>query len=195
MEQVADQGRLVVLAGDLANPLFGLPREDYERLGRRVSTIWHAGSQVNHAGEYEVMKASNVGGTTEILRLAALRGGTTVVHYVSTIRYGNPLCFSLPSIMPMRGFFFRSVLGADGTERDEGDVKDMRRAGGYASSKWVAEMRVRAAIGRKVCQGVIYRPGLLSPDTVGAARCLPTQLCYLNAGFRRSPALPTLPTG
>ena len=80
--------RIVVICGDLAQPQLALSTADFKRLGREVSVIYHVGSYVNHVSGYQTMRASNVNGTTEILRLACMEEGPMTTVRVAIF----PLC-------------------------------------------------------------------------------------------------------
>ena len=70
-------------------PRFGLNAAIYTELARSTVAIVHNGAWVNHALPYSVLKKANVGGTLEVIRLAAeirrFRGTPSVVHYVSSV--------------------------------------------------------------------------------------------------------------
>ncbi len=72
------------MCGDLARPLLGLTREAFGQLSARADVIYHVGASVNLMDAYGRLRAVNVLGVQEILRLAA-HGRTKPVHYVSTI--------------------------------------------------------------------------------------------------------------
>ncbi|MGW0251862.1 amino acid adenylation domain-containing protein [Nocardia goodfellowii] len=133
--------RIVAVTGDLARPRLGLEPARFAMLAERIDVIYHNGAQVNHIEPYSRMRAANVGGTVEVLRLAT----TTRIkplHYVSTV----------------------SVL--EGTPQEGGVPVGME---GYALSKWVGEQLVWAALDRGI-PATIYRPGLLTGDSrTGAA--------------------------
>ena len=149
-ESVLAEGRLRCLSSDLGKASLGLGPAAFEALGRAIDEIWHCGSYVNHVFGYASMKDANVGGMTEVIRLAALgrrraqAAGPVSLHYISTI----------------------SVLSGD--DEDEGSVGSAPRgqeSNGYGASKWVAEMQLREAHKRGLARGTITRPGLLGPDT------------------------------
>jgi amino acid adenylation domain-containing protein/thioester reductase-like protein len=138
--------RVIPVLGDLGEPRLGLSPEQYEELGASLDLIYHNGAQVNAVYPYALLKAANVSGTAEVLRLAChLR--VKPVHYVSTISVFSPE--SLAS----------GVM-------DERFVVDggSSLAGGYAQSKWVAERLLNLAAERGVPVS-IYRPGRISGDS------------------------------
>ncbi|MFC9999357.1 amino acid adenylation domain-containing protein [Nocardia sp. NPDC127526] len=77
------ESRIIAVPGDLAQPRLGLTEFRFAELGERIDAIYHNGALVNHLEPYERMRAANVAGTTEILRLAATPR-LKPVHYVST---------------------------------------------------------------------------------------------------------------
>ncbi|MCC9308188.1 amino acid adenylation domain-containing protein [Kitasatospora sp. RB6PN24] len=142
--------RIVAVPGDLEQPLLGLTPERFERLAARLDAVYHDGARVSAVDPYQLLRAANVSGTQEVLRLAALAGGVPV-HHVST-----------------------AAVAVRADERD-GTVPESRRlgarevmAGGYPASKWAAEELVWAAGGRGIPVGV-YRLGRVSGSTVTGA--------------------------
>jgi len=137
------KGSVVVVAGDLSKPKLGMSPHTYGLLATHITTIFHCGSLVNHVWEYSMLRAANVLGTTEIMRLALdPRGAVPTLHYVSTISVIN---------------------NGDENTIESPDILD--NMGGYAQSKWVAEGRVRAAAAKGLLPATIHRPGLIGPDT------------------------------
>jgi amino acid adenylation domain-containing protein/thioester reductase-like protein len=133
--------RIVPVPGDLAEPLFGLDEGDFDALAREVDLIIHSGAAVNLVYPYSGLKAPNVGGTREVLRLAC-RDGARPVHYVST-----------NGIFPPDTGFCEEEVDVDDLAGDRDD--------GYGQSKWVAEKLVREA-GKRGLPVSVYRPGNVS---------------------------------
>ncbi|CAN5719376.1 hypothetical protein BH18ACT11_BH18ACT11_19230 [soil metagenome] len=133
--------RIVPVPGDLGKPLFGLDEKDFDALAMEVDMIFHPGAVVNLVYPYPELKAPNVGGTREVLRLAC-RHGAKPVHHVST-----------------NGIF---PPGMGPCEEDTDlDALAEAREDGYGQSKWVAEKLVREA-GERGLPVYIYRPGHVS---------------------------------
>ncbi|MFE3541522.1 amino acid adenylation domain-containing protein [Nocardia sp. NPDC059177] len=133
--------RLVGVPGDLARPGLGIDPARFAELAAGIDAIYHNGALVNHLEPYGRMRAANVGGTTEVLRLATTTR-VKPIHYVSTLSVlaGIPQDSGIPGGLP-----------------------------GYAMTKWVAEQLVHAAIERGIPIAV-YRPGLITGDSrTGAA--------------------------
>ncbi len=133
--------RIVPVTGRLGEPLLGMAGEDFNALARGVDVIFHAGAMVNLIYPYENLKAPNVLGTQEVLRLAC-RHKTKPLHHVSTSGVfppGRRLCTEDAPL--------DSLAGA--------------REDGYGQSKWVGEKLVRQAEERGLPVSV-YRPGNIS---------------------------------
>ncbi|HEX2126725.1 MAG TPA: amino acid adenylation domain-containing protein [Thermoleophilaceae bacterium] len=116
-----DASRVVPVLGDLSKPLLGLGERDFKRLASGVDAIYHTGADVNWVMPYDVLEPTNVGGTREILRLAA-GSGSAPVHYASTV----------------------GIFGMKDREiREDSDIRDVPTVGGgYAQTKWVAERMI-----------------------------------------------------
>lgn len=142
--------RIVAVPGDLARPLLGLSPDGFDELAGRVHAIYHCGAQVNFVQPYRLLRTGNVGGTTEVLRLAAT-GIPTRVHYVSTGAVLGQI---------------RDGDGADATMLEERlDPTPPRLSGGYAQTKWVAERLVTAA-GDRGLPVTVYRSGRITGNSV-----------------------------
>ncbi len=138
--------RIEVVIGDLSLPLLGLSATDFESLASTLHVIYHSGAEVNFVRPYRALRAANVLGTQEILRLAC-RTRVKPVHYVSTLSVFDS----------MRGPNAAGPL----LEDEELDGQLERLTTGYAQSKWAAERLVTVAHSRGV-PVAIYRPGLIT---------------------------------
>ncbi len=134
--------RVIVVPGDLARPRLGLDEPTFVDLARRLGGIVHNGALVNHLASYRQLRAANIGGTREVLRLATT-SRKIPVHLVSTLD---------------------AVLGPDRTglvtERNEIAAAEVARHG-YVATKWVAEQLVLRA-GEHGVPVAVYRPGLVA---------------------------------
>ncbi|MFD0811893.1 thioester reductase domain-containing protein [Amycolatopsis umgeniensis] len=147
-----DEDRLVVVPGDLSEPLFGLSEKDYDTLAREIDVVYHVGATVNWLYPYSALKASNVTGTEQVLRLAA-RHRSVPVHHVSTT-----------------GVF--AVPGEEGAPLRVTDPTGPAEqlASGYLRSKWVAEQLIGVARDRGLPVSV-YRVDVVCGDqTTGACQ-------------------------
>ncbi|MDT0441056.1 type I polyketide synthase [Streptomyces johnsoniae] len=145
------EARVRVVPGDLAQPLLGLSAELFDELAHQMDAIYHNGAWVNFNQPYHQLRASNVVGTQEILRLAC-QGPLTPVNHVSSYGVWG---------IPPEG---RLVVREDDDLFEAGELLN-----GYVQSKWAAERLV--AYGR--ARGIpvdVYRPGrVLGDSRTGAA--------------------------
>ena len=140
--ELADRVR--VIPGDLGKPRLGLASPT---VVETIDTILHCGASVNFVYPYEALKADNVDGTHEILRLAAVTRAK--LHYVSTI-----------GVFPAGRR--EPVFETDRSTSAE------PLALGYMRAKWVAEELVwqARALGLDVS---IYRPGTITNHSLTGA--------------------------
>jgi thioester reductase-like protein len=66
--------RIMALPGDLSLPGLGLDADTWRGLTTRVGGVLHNGAQLSYVAPYGQMRAANVGGTLEVLRLAVSAG-------------------------------------------------------------------------------------------------------------------------
>ncbi|GEJ44898.1 non-ribosomal peptide synthetase [Chryseobacterium sp. ON_d1] len=118
--------RIIPVIGDLALPSLGLSKEVFTELAKQVDVIYHSGSSVNFIEPYSYMKAPNVEGLREIIKLAGAER-TTCLALLSTISvYSWGHVFTGKTVM----------LESDDIEQNLMSVsKDI----GYVRSKWVME--------------------------------------------------------
>ena len=133
-------GRVVPLPGDLAMPGLGLSPGEFRELARSIDIIYHVGAIVNFIYPYEELRAANVTGTREVIRLAGLGRGVPV-HYVS-------------STAVLAGL---GVMGVREVTEDTPLAHADRLRVGYVETKFVAEELLRNA-GRAGLPVAIYRP-------------------------------------
>ncbi|MEQ9237073.1 non-ribosomal peptide synthetase family protein [Coleofasciculus sp. E2-BRE-01] len=138
------RSRIIPVVGNLSEPLLGLSEEQFQRMARQIDVIYHNGAWVHHVYPYSVLKATNVLGTQEVLRLAC-KTKAKPVHFISA-----------SSVF--------SAVGDSGVkiirEQDSLDENNVP-TGGYSQSKWVAEKLIETARerGLPVC---FYRPSRIS---------------------------------
>ncbi len=167
--------RITALKGDLAQPLLGLSSEQFGELTEIVEVIYHNGAQVNTLYPYSELKAANVSGTKQILRLAS-HGRIKPLHYISTL-----------------SVFSRTEHVQGKPIREQEAIDDHARylAGGYAQSKWVAEKLVTIARSRGL-PVVIYRPGRITGHSQTGAWRTDDLLCRMIKGCIQLGSVPTL---
>lgn len=139
--------RVVPVIGDLAQPLLGMSDVEFDWMSQEIDVIYHNGAHVNFVYPYETLKAPNVRGTEEVIRLAG-RFKVKPIHFVSTLYVFPP--------------------NADGSEKhvfeDEIPDKSEGLKMGYTQTKWVAEQLLAEARRRGIPVS-IYRPGRISGDS------------------------------
>ncbi|MET0233005.1 MAG: amino acid adenylation domain-containing protein [Kibdelosporangium sp.] len=141
-----DDPRIVAVPGDLATAGLGLDERTRRRLADAVGAVFHVGAEVNHLSPYARLKAANVDGTAELVRLAAT-GRPKRFHQIS----------SLSVFAGDTGRTITEATAADGERHSPGQ--------GYSASKWVADRMVHLAIDRGLT-GHVYRIGRMSGDRV-----------------------------
>ena len=134
--------RIELLPGNLSRRRFGLSADAWFDLAARVDVIIHAAATVNLVYPYAALRAANVGGTREVVRLAC-RGNATL-QYVST----------------------NGVLPGSDEGWPEDTLLDAKLVptlipDGYGQTKWAAEKLVLEA-SKKGLPVKIHRPGTIS---------------------------------
>jgi phthiocerol/phenolphthiocerol synthesis type-I polyketide synthase E len=141
-----DAARIIPVIGDLEQPLLGLSEDCFRGLARRIGAIYHCGARVHFTYPYASLKANNVLGTQEILRLAACER-LKPVHHISTTAVFAP-----------------HSTGSNLITEDDPLPNVDALPTGYAQSKWVAEKIIDIARARGMSVAV-YRPGAVTGDT------------------------------
>ena len=132
--------RVVPVPGDLAEPNLGLSPGAFSELARTTDIIHHAGATVNFIYPYRDLRAANVTGTRELIRLAGLYRGIPL-HYVSTTTV-------------LAGF---GAMGVREVTEDTPLAYARHLGMGYIETKFVAEELLRNAA-RAGVPVAIYRP-------------------------------------
>ena len=153
--------RVVPVAGDLAEPNLGLSPSTFSELARTIDVIHHAGAIVNFTYPYEDLRAANVSGTRELIRLASLYRGIPI-HYVSTTAV-------------LAGF---GAMGVRDVTEDTPLAYADHLCMGYLETKFVAEELLRNA-GRAGLPVAIYRPLDIVGDHRTGAWNTATEMCAL----------------
>jgi L-aminoadipate-semialdehyde dehydrogenase len=77
-------GRFRAVVGDLGRPLLGMTREEFLQIANEIDAVVHNGAMVHWVYPYSQLKAYNVGGTVEALRLATSGSKLAAFHFVSS---------------------------------------------------------------------------------------------------------------
>jgi thioester reductase-like protein len=162
------RSRMVVVCGDLSQPMLGLSADTFRQVATEIDSILHCGAAVNLVKPYSALKRPNVMGTQEVLRLAVTNGLVKTkikpVFYVST-----------------NGVFPVSESAYDAQKGECKDPviickEDTDLAGlhehldeGYGMTKWVAEKMCSIAEVRGLPVHVM-RPGNMAGSSVTGAQ-------------------------
>lgn len=76
--------RVIPIIGDLSKPYFGLSVSEFSNLAEKIQIIYHSGARVNGILPYLSLKAENVMGTQEVIRLA-VQHHFKQIHHISTL--------------------------------------------------------------------------------------------------------------
>lgn len=166
-----DHERIDIVLGDLAQPSLGLEATRFEELAARTSLVIHSGGTVNFIYPYAEMKAANVDGTYDLLRLAATQG--IPFHHVSTM-----------AVVAGHG-----VAGTH-TISEDAPLDHLDHLGvGYAESKWVAEHLVQNAA-KAGLPVAIYRAADVSGHSSRGTWNTTTEMCCMKRFIRDIGAIP-----
>jgi len=168
--------RIVPVPGDLSKPLLGLTQGDFDEISREVDVVIHCAAFVHWLLPYKQMKDANVLGTQEVIRMAATAKNKPL-HHVSTTAV------------------FESDFFLENREEVSENV-DLRPhynglRGGYAQSKWAAELLVSQARDRGI-QSNIYRPAYISGDRENGVWTTDDFLCRVIRGCLQMGSYPKL---
>lgn len=171
--QPAYATRIRPVVADLSQPRLGLSSAAFGFLRDHADVVYHCGAIVNLFAPYHRLRQTNVGGTQEVLRLAAGRG--CAFHHVSTIM-----------VFGARSFSATSAAGEDFAI--DVSPKDLE---GYAQTKLEAERLVLDAV-RAGLSASIYRLGRITGQSETGV-CNPNDaLSLMVAGSIRLGVAPAL---
>lgn len=165
--------RFIAVNGDLSQPRLGLSEEQFNKLASIVDVIYHNGACVNLIYPYAALRAANVLGTQEVLRLASIK--VKPVHFISTLDVFQSSVYSKMKV----------ILEQDELAHSEG-LSD-----GYSQSKWVAEKLVMAA-GDRGIPTCIYRLGTIIGHSQTGVSQTDDLICRMIKGFIQLGSAPTL---
>lgn len=131
--------RIIPVIGDLAQPLLGLSESQFDIMAKQIDVIYHCGALVKWTYPYSTLKAANVLGTQEVIRLAC-QYKVKALHFISTVGV-----FSSPD-------YSSEIVSEEECLENSGSLTN-----GYAQSKWVAEKLVNIAASRGL-PITIHRP-------------------------------------
>ncbi len=135
--------RIIPVVGDLSQPLLGIGAEQFQMLATNIDSIYHSAALLNYVYPYSALKAANVLGTQEILKLAC-QIKVKPVHYVSSV-----------AVFESNAYAGKVVKEDDEFEHWQGIHL------GYSQTKWVAEKLVKIA-GDRGLPITIHRPPLIA---------------------------------
>ena len=165
--------RIRYVYGDLAQPLLGMPSQDFNELASSIDTIYHAAAAVDWVRPYEHLREVNVFGTRELLRLTC-SGPPKSFHFLSSLA----VCYSTGAT-------------EDALESDDPLTNLSGLSLGYAQSKSVAESLVRQAAERGL-RATVARPTLVSGDSKSGISNADDLLSRLLRGCIQMGAAPDL---
>ncbi|CAG8904533.1 unnamed protein product [Penicillium egyptiacum] len=116
-----ESDKVIVHSGDLSLPNLGLCAEAFTRVIQSCEAIIHCGADISFVKSYDLLKATNVGATQEIARMAIKHG--VPIHYISSAALSH--LTRLDSFGEVSVRHFRPAT--DGQH-------------GYLTSKWVSEV-------------------------------------------------------
>ncbi|PVV04413.1 hypothetical protein BB560_001095 [Smittium megazygosporum] len=147
-------GNIRAVVGDLGLPMLGMDDETWDLMSKEVDVIIHNGALVNWVWPYEKLRAPNVLGTVEAIKLA-------------TADHTKPLVFvSSTSVLDVPHYVQLAEARENGVSEDD-DLESSRFAlrSGYGQSKWVAEKLLFYAKSKGYPFSIV-RPGYVLGDSV-----------------------------
>jgi amino acid adenylation domain-containing protein/thioester reductase-like protein len=169
--------RIIPVLGDLEKPYLGMEESQFLKLADTIDVIYHSGAYVNLVYPYSALRAANVGGTIEVLRLATINQNIPF-HYISTIDVFHAHQYNGGE----------PILESDQLSSAEGYCE------GYAQTKWVAEKLVMAARDQGL-PTVIYRLGMITGHSQTGGSQLGNLICRMIKGFIQMGNAPDLDMG
>ena len=137
-KHLLDNDRIVLVEGNLSKEHLGISKELYSTLIKKIDSVYHNGTHVNHLYNYETLFDENVKGSFEVIKMATT-GKTKNLFYISTYSIAN-----LPAIKKL-------------TE------KEISSFTGYTQTKYLSEQILLYA-NSKGTPIKIFRPGNITGD-------------------------------
>lgn len=149
---------------DLSLSRLGLTEETFASLLMRGDVIIHNGADVSFLKSYSSLKKSNVGSTSELIRLSAPR--QIPIHFISSAGVAE---FVPPELLPLKNI---SVT-----------VYPLTKGGvhGYQAAKWVSERLLEAASEKHGMKVDIHRPTGIIRDHASNTDIIANFLQYSRA--------------
>ncbi|MGI9516418.1 MAG: thioester reductase domain-containing protein, partial [Pirellulaceae bacterium] len=138
--------RVETVCGDIAQENLGLSNDQWSSLADDITTVYHCAAEVDYMKTYQELRAANVTGTEEIIRLCC-SGQTKELNFISTT------------------FIFGwTVIGQKKETARNANMDGLNF--GYPQSKWVAEQLVYEAEKRGL-KTRVFRPALITASESG----------------------------
>lgn len=138
--------RVCPVRGDVSQPRFGLNKEEYISLGRRVDTVIHCAAMVKYMGDYDQIRQINVEGTQEVIDFC--NSFNCFLGHISTVSItGN--------------YLVSQNVTTNFTERDF-YIGQNYKGNIYVRSKFEGENLVLRAMREQKLRAVILRMGNLT---------------------------------
>jgi len=138
------ESRLLVIAGDCAEPFLGLKDDDKEHWATHVDLICHCAGEGNWTKSYKALRPENVTTVQNMLVYASYRRHTPFVFLSSVVACAG----KSSEILPQETI-------EQGNPRVFGQF-------GYTQAKWVAEVLVRRAAAEHHLPCMVVRTGLVN---------------------------------
>ncbi|KZS97243.1 large subunit of L-aminoadipate-semialdehyde dehydrogenase [Sistotremastrum niveocremeum HHB9708] len=145
------QSRVDVVTGDLAEPRFGLSKEDWTSLSSSSHVIVHNGALVHWVYPYEKLRAANVLSTLTAIEFASASRPKALAFVSSTSALDSEHYVRLSDNLKRQG-----KEGVPESDNLEGARTGLTT--GYGQTKWVSEKLLMEA-GKRGLQSRIVRPG------------------------------------
>ena len=139
--------RIQILQGDTSKPQLGLSDSDYHALASNIDAIYHCAADVNLQKQYYQLRAVNVLGTIEIIKLAS-RIKLKAIHAISTLTDAH---------LNKRHCIAENFPGID--------ADPMILHNGYTQTKYVAE-KLLATASERLIPVTVYRPSWIIGSSI-----------------------------
>lgn len=136
----SEKSNIHLICGDLEKDNLGMERDTYDLLSRETDVVFHNAAWVNWLLPAELLGRVNILGTKRMLKFSN-HNKNKKFYFVSSL-----------SVFPFDGKNYMEKSSIDG---------DFSLYGGYAQSKWLAEMVVQKAISEGK-DAIIFRPNLIT---------------------------------